>query len=322
MNSTNTSSSASSAWARWLDTPRKTLLRKTLFQIHLWAGIALGLYIFFISVTGSVLVYRNELYLWVTPEPYISEAPGPALSEADLKNAAISAYPGYSVSRLSPHYNPDHATLIWLKKDDDTIERLFDPNTGEDVGKAVSTGVMFVSGLIEIHDNFLAGRTGQVINGIGAMGVILVAMTGLVIWWPGRKRWRRSLVLHRGVGWKRFTWDLHNMMGFWTFLFIFIFSLSGIYLCFPESFHAWADRTFVLNNENAGERFIDKALYWLAFSHFGRINGIGLFCEGPGFCDQAVKATWAFFGIAPAAMFVTGAIMWWNRVVKRWLRKP
>jgi len=42
-------------------------LRRALFQVHLWSGIGLGLYVFFISVTGSVLVYRNELYVWAAP---------------------------------------------------------------------------------------------------------------------------------------------------------------------------------------------------------------------------------------------------------------
>jgi uncharacterized iron-regulated membrane protein len=50
--------------------------------------------------------------------------------------------------------------------------------------------------------------------------------------------------------------------------------------------------------------------------HFGRIQGIGIPCSGPGLCDQATKAVWALFGLAPAAMVVTGAIMWWNRVLR------
>jgi uncharacterized iron-regulated membrane protein len=311
-----------STWQQWMQHPQRQPLRRALFQIHLWSGIGLGLYIFFISVTGSVLVYRNELYEIFTPQPYISSSPGPALSDEALTAAAVQAHPGYRVIRLSRHYNPGFATDIWLENaGGDVRRRHFDPNTGEDVGSAVAVGIMLVSGLIEIHDNFLAGETGQNINGIGAMAVVLVAMTGLVIWWPGRQRWRRSLTLHKNVGWKRFNWDLHSMMGFWTFAFIMIFSLSGIYLCYPEHFHAWADRTFEITDENAGQRPIDRILYWMAFSHFGRINGIGLFCDGPGLCDQATKATWAVFGMAPAAMFITGTIMWWNRVLRRWLRR-
>ena len=31
------------------------------------------------------------------------------------------------------------------------------------------------------------------------------------------------------------------------------------------------------------------------------------------------KVIWALFGLAPAAMFVTGTIMWWNRVIRRFI---
>jgi len=146
-------------------------------------------------------------------------------------------------------------------------------------------------------------------------------VTGIVIWWPGVRTWRRSLSVRRGVGWKRFTWDLHSAIGFWSFLFVFIFAASGIYLCFPDTAGAFADLIQPVTDENAGQRFVDYALYWLAYLHFGRINGIGIPCHGPGICDQTVKAVWATFGMAPAIMFVTGSIMWWNRVVRRWLRR-
>src|SRR3954468_2492384 len=48
-------------WQRCIRQPQKVWLRRALFQVHLWSGIALGLYVLMISVTGSVLVYRNEL---------------------------------------------------------------------------------------------------------------------------------------------------------------------------------------------------------------------------------------------------------------------
>jgi uncharacterized iron-regulated membrane protein len=67
------------------------------------------------------------------------------------------------------------------------------------------------------------------------------------------------------------------------------------------------------------QRFVDQAMYWLAYLHFGRLGGRGISWCGRGLCDSTTKAIWAFFGLAPAAMFVTGAIMWWNRVLRaRW----
>jgi uncharacterized iron-regulated membrane protein len=106
------------------------------------------------------------------------------------------------------------------------------------------------------------------------------------------------------------------MVGFWTLAFTVVFGLSGIYLAFPDAVQNLADRLEPPTAANAGFRVVDRVIYWLAYLHFGRICGIGIPCKGPGFCDQATKATWAFFGIAPAVLFVTGAILWWNRVLR------
>jgi len=115
------------------------------------------------------------------------------------------------------------------------------------------------------------------------------------------------------------------MIGFWSIGFILVFALSGVYLGLPQPFQDLADRLEPLTAANAGTRIGDRVNYWLAYLHFGRINGIGIPCSGAGLCDQTTKAIWAMFGMAPAVMFVTGAIMWWNRVLRpRWAsaRRP
>jgi uncharacterized iron-regulated membrane protein len=101
--------------------------------------------------------------------------------------------------------------------------------------------------------------------------------------------------------------------------------VSEIYLCFPEVIQGVADRLEPPTAANQGFRVGDGVIYWLAFLHFGRVNGIGIPCDGPGVCDQTTKAIWALFGLVPAAMFVTGAMMWWNRVLQprvRSVRRP
>ena len=45
-----------SLWQRWWRQPQRVWLRRAMFQVHLWTGLALGLYIVLLSVTGSVLV--------------------------------------------------------------------------------------------------------------------------------------------------------------------------------------------------------------------------------------------------------------------------
>jgi uncharacterized iron-regulated membrane protein len=306
-------------WQRWVRAPQTLWLRRALFQVHLWSGIGIGLYILLISVTGSVLVYRNELYVAATPEPIISAGSGPRLTDEQLQEAAIRVYPGYRVVTVGRARNLDQAVDVWLRRGDEVKKRLFDPRTGNDLGESVPLGIRLVSSLIDLHDNLFAGPTGRKVNGVGALALLGLAATGFVIWWPGIKTWRRSLTLHRGVGWKRLTWDLHSMIGFWSLGFILVFAVSGAYLGIPEPLQDLADRLEPLTPANAGARIGDRVIYWLAIVHFGRINGIGIPCSGPGLCDQTTKAIWAVFGLAPAAMFLTGAIMWWNRVLRpRW----
>ena len=49
------------AFRRWLQHPEKSAVRHILFQIHLCLGAALSMYILLMSMTGSVIVFRNQL---------------------------------------------------------------------------------------------------------------------------------------------------------------------------------------------------------------------------------------------------------------------
>jgi uncharacterized iron-regulated membrane protein len=308
-------------WQRWISQPKTTWLRKAIFQLHLWSGITLGLYVLMVSVTGSVLVFRNELFTAATRDPIIVAASGARLTDQQLKEAATRAYPGYTVLTISREQNLDQAVSISLKRNTGLKNRLFNPYTGADLGDSVPLGIRLVSRLMALHDDLLAGRTGRKINSVGAILVLVLAFTGFVVWWPGIKTWRRSLIVHGNVGWQRFTWDLHSMIGFWTLGFILLFAVSGVYLGNPEPFQDLADRIQPLTDGNVRVRAVDQVIYWLAYLHFGRVNGIGIPCNGPGFCDTATKSIWALFGLAPAFMFVTGAVMWWNRVVRKKLKR-
>src|SRR5450631_1405651 len=203
-------------WQRWVRQPQNLWLRRALFQVHLWSGVGIGLYVLMISVTGSVLVYSNELYVAATRPPIISTSSRPRLTDEQLTETAIRAYPGYQVDHLGRTRNLDQAVDVWLKRGNQIKQRLFDPRTGNDLGESVPLGIRLVSKLIDLHDNLLAGPTGRKVNGIGALVVLALAITGLMIWWPGVATWRRSLTLHRGVGWKRLIWDLHSTIGIWS----------------------------------------------------------------------------------------------------------
>ena len=120
-------------------------------------------------------------------------------------------------------------------------KHLFDPNTGADLGETIPPGVRTLDWFVSLHDDLLSGFTGRTINGIGGIVLIVLCISGAVIWWPGTAAWRRGLSIQWRAGWKRVNFDLHSAIGFWSFLFVFMWAVSGVYLVFPHPFMAVVD---------------------------------------------------------------------------------
>src|SRR5262249_50885434 len=73
---------------------------------------------------------------------------------------------------------------------------------------------------------------------VGWMGVAMVLMgiSGLVIWWPREGQWLAAFLIRRDARGLRLHLDLHHAIGIWGLpLFIFL-GFSGLYLTFPETF--------------------------------------------------------------------------------------
>jgi uncharacterized iron-regulated membrane protein len=292
-------------WERWVRQPQRVWLRRAAFQIHLWTGLGIGLYIAMLSLTGSALVYRNELdRYFATPRPRFE--PNRARLTADqLRDAAETAYPGWTVTRVGDRISRRNPTIeIWVERGTDKKERLFDPYTGADLGDSFTTGEWFVLWLARLHDELLLDREGRWWNGLGSGIATLLFVTGAVVWWPGVTRWKRSLGVKWSAGWRRFNWDLHSAIGFWLFLFMLMWGVSGWYLGIPQPLSDFVDW---VSDPDAivGERPGDVVLLWLTRLHFGRWR------------TGWLKAAWAFIGLVPALMFVTGVVMWWNRVLRK-----
>lgn len=290
--------------------PQALWPRRALFQLHLWTGIGFGLYLLVVSLSGSAIVFRHEMDRALCPNIIMVKPSGPRMSDARIAQAARNVARRRG-ARFNMHVQvrgprvPGAAVEVWYLFGRGRFERLFDPYTGKDLGDATACEPAFVSWLADLHDNLLGGETGLAINGTGGVLLVLMCLTGLVIWWPGTARWRRSLTVHRHVSWRRFVWDLHSMIGFWTLALIFMWALSGIYLAFPNSFYDVGDFLAAHGGGRAALHRMDVFIDWLVNLHFGRAFGLW------------IKVLWCILGLVPAALMVTGALMWWNRVLRR-----
>jgi len=182
---------------------------------------------------------------------------------------------------------------------------LFNPFTGADLGNSVPFGIRMMSWMTDFHINLQYGDSGRTVNAAGAVLWTLLGVSGCVVWWPGIPNWRRSLTLKRNVGWRRFHWDLHSAMGFWSSLFILMWGITGIYAALPKPFRAIVDYFDPPSEEVFRLRFGDRFLRGVSRTHFGNFAG------------TSVKVIWCVLGIVPVLLFITGVIMWWNRVLRK-----
>jgi uncharacterized iron-regulated membrane protein len=290
--------------------PQGLWLRRALFQVHLWTGLAVGVYILLISLSGSAIVFRHELDRALCPKIIWVKPSGARLSDAQLLAAARRATPP-RFSALKPRIEvrgprvPGAAVEVWYVLRRGSFERLSDPYTGKNLGDAIACEPAFVSWLADLHDDLLAGYAGRVWNGVAAGLVVLMCLTGAVIWWPGRSRCWRSMTLHRNVTWQRFTWDLHSAVGFWMCAGILVWAVSGLYFAFPNVFIDLGDFLVAHSAGHVTSEAVDDLIDGVVTLHFGRAFGM------------PVKILWVLLGLVPVALIVTGTLMWWNRVLRK-----
>ena len=175
---------------QWVHQPQTLWLRRMIFQIHLWSGLTVGLYIVAISISGSILIYRSELRQAYDPQPHFVSVSGQRLTEEALTTHATQAYPDYQVARIIFREDPSRAATVTLTRDGLPIQLLFDPYTGADLGHRLPIPYRLTTWLLDLHDNLLYGETGRRVNGLGAIILTLLAGSGAVIWWPGVLTWK------------------------------------------------------------------------------------------------------------------------------------
>ncbi len=134
-------------WENWVRHPQSLWLRRALFRVHRWTGIGAGLYILAMSSTGSLIVYRDELTLALSA-PVIVASQGTRMPLEELKQAARQHYPEYQLTKVYQATNPNQAVEITFERGGKSMERLFDPYTGADLGNRLRTGFRLLLWLV------------------------------------------------------------------------------------------------------------------------------------------------------------------------------
>ena len=225
---------------RFYRRPQQLWIRQLNFQIHLWTGIVLALYVIVIAITGSVLVFRAELEHLARPWPWKHNGPATARVGVGRVIQNVEArYPRWLLTSIQAPVEQEPGFVAVLQSRT-RIRVACDPDTGTILGE-LPPGPQWLRVIQDLHETLLFGAKGRMVNGIGGAFLVLMCATGLVLWWPGVKNWRRGFLVDFRRSWQRINFDLHSAVGFWMLLLVSFWGASGIYFAFPRPIILWVN---------------------------------------------------------------------------------
>ncbi|MBB6236442.1 putative iron-regulated membrane protein [Pedobacter sp. AK013] len=198
-------------------------------NIHLWLGLATGLVVIIISITGALYVFEEEIrdftqkdYRYVTSQ----QKPFAGLDKIILNFGKLSPKDELKVIRIEDGI-PNATVEITTKK---AAVYYFDPYSAELVKKGKEDWLEVTE---HLHTSLLLGKTGKFIVQWSVVIFVLMLITGLILWFPGQMRLlKQSLTIKRKASFKRLNYDLHNVLGFYASVVLLITALSGLYFAF------------------------------------------------------------------------------------------
>lgn len=231
-----------------------SLFRKTLFWMHLTAGVAAGLLILLMSFTGVLLAYEHQLMATAAQGNRVS-APAGAVPLSAERLAARARELSPDAGRITLVFDADPAMAVAANRGREG-STLLNPYTGDVVPDATQARRAFLRSVENLH-RWLGGRpgsTGADLMHAANLLFVFITISGIYLWFPAVWRWHtlKGLVLFRGhyinSRFRDFSW--HHVFGIWSVLPLFIIALSGVVMSY-----SWANAmVFSAYGEEAPQR--------------------------------------------------------------------
>lgn len=235
-------------------------LRPKLVAVHRWAGLTIALFLVLAGLTGSIMVWNDDLEAFVRPDLFISRpAPGQqAIDPLILRERVLKVYPDAQIPYAPLRHDVGGTLMFRLTPRDDLkkaleVDQVFvDPYRGEIVGQRkwgdISEGSKNLLPFIyRLHKSLALEKVGSYLLGIVALIWTLDCFIGAWLTLPPRrkpterrtfqdwcKRWGTAWKVKRKATPLRRNYDLHRAGGLWPWAMLFVLAWSSVAFNLPE----------------------------------------------------------------------------------------
>lgn len=222
-------------------TSKKSKLRKLIDWLHLWPGLISSLLLIFVCLTGTIVVFCDEIIDFANREVlHVPEVKANRIPAEELLQHFRAAYP----TRRAPSYfisYRDPSRSVKFNSYDPELGLSFvymDPYTGKVLKEDRTIYFFFI--MAHLHNSLMLGKVGAWIVDIATIIFLIALITGIVLWWP--KKWNKkgfqdSFTIRWKARFQRLNLDLHNVLGFYTLGVALVLTVTGLIIAFQPLAH-------------------------------------------------------------------------------------
>ena len=208
----------------------KITFKKTLHKLHLWLGLASGLVVFIIAITGCIYAFEAEIQNLTQPYKFVQAQDKAFLPPSILRNIADKSLPDKHAHAVMYKSNKDAAQVIYFSLEEDYYYTVYlNPYTGQlQQVRDMNTG--FFHWILEGHFYlWLPHEIGQPVVATATLIFTFMVLSGLYLWWKRKKGSSgQKFKIKWDAKWRRVNYDMHNVLGFYVMIIALIFALTGL----------------------------------------------------------------------------------------------
>jgi uncharacterized iron-regulated membrane protein len=208
-------------------------MQRSIVAAHRILGIIVGVFIIIIGLTGSILVFDKEINPILHLQTHQVVPQGEQISLQEVAKIIHQQYPEAKLESVTiPHTvnEPFHALIKYPNKVKTDI--YLNTYTGELLGiYPRDTPMMKI--INRLHTHLLAGKFGGVIVGLCGLLLLILSVTGLMLW-NGWKKFTVGFKIRWQAKWRILQYDIHKVAGVLSAAFLVLIAVSGSMMVFDK----------------------------------------------------------------------------------------
>ena len=223
-------------------TKRGFTFKDFLVKLHLYLGLTLGLLFALLGLTGSMLAFDDEIVRLMNSDKLTSTAQGQMLTleaaTTRMRDWASANNAAGELADIQPPTSSDGVYSFNYREGRRNVGAYkMDAYSGEILGEFRFTDT-FMFTVMQFHEKFLAGGTGKTITGITAGTAFFILLSGYILWWPKKRRFKQAFKIKWNANTMRVLFDSHKAFGAALGLVMIVSAFTGFTMAFPEVFEA------------------------------------------------------------------------------------